>query len=87
MAEAVRSAPTSLAPSPDEATASQAALGGVVDFQVTPPSGDVRMPEGEPRRRLLATANRTPSAEQATEVQFATGERVGFQAAPELVEV
>ena len=86
MAAAVSSTPTSLLPSADDATASQISNGGVVEFQVFPPSGEVIIPEGEPRRKALEAAIWMPSAEQATEVQFANGERVGFQETPELVE-
>ncbi len=85
-AAAVLSIPTSLLPSADEATARKASMGGVVAFQVAPPSGEVIMPSGEPRRMALEAATRVPSAEQATPVQLANGERVGFQLAPELVE-
>ena len=70
----------------DEATARKASRGGVVEFQVLPPSGEMIMPEGEPRRSALAPATRVPSAEQATAAQLADGERVGFQLPPELVE-
>ncbi len=86
MAEAVRLTATSLVPSAEEATARKASSGGVVEFQEAPPSDEVIMPEGEPRRKALEPATRVPSAEQATAVQFANGERVGFQLAPELVE-
>ncbi len=86
MVEAVRSAPTSLLPSADDAAAIKASLGGVVDFQVAPPSGEVITPEGEARRRALEAAIWVPSAEQETDVQFADGESVGFQEAPALVE-
>ncbi len=86
MVEAVILAPTSLLPSADDATARKASVGGVVEFQVVPPSGEVMTPEGEPRRKALAPAIWMPLAEQATEVQLANGERVGFQVAPELVE-
>ncbi len=87
MDAAVSSAATNLVPSADEATASQASVAGVVlDFQVVPPSGEVRIPDGEPRRKALAPATWRPSAEQATATQFAKGDAVGFQAAPEFVE-
>ncbi len=80
------SAPASLPPSADDATAIQASVGGVVELQLVPPSAEVIMPEGDPRRKALAPATWAPSAEQATEVQFANGERVGLQEAPALVE-
>ena len=87
MADAVPSIPTRLAPSADEATASQASVaGGVLDFQVVPPSGEVTTPEGEPRRNALEATTWMPSAEQATQVQLADGDKVGFQVVPELVE-
>ncbi len=86
MAEAVKLIPASIMPSAEEATARKASRGGVVEFQVAPPSGEVIIPKGEPRRKALEPATWLPSAEQATAVQFANGERVGCQLAPELVE-
>ncbi len=86
MAAVVSSAPTSFIPSAEDATPRKMSCGGVVEFQVVPPSGEVITPEGEPRRKALEPATRTPSAEQATAVQLADGERVGFQLTPELVE-
>ncbi len=87
MVEAVLSAPINWFPSADEATAIQPSVAGmVVAPHVVPPSGEVKMPEGEPRRKEAAPANRMPSAEQAIPFQLAKGERVGFQLPPELVE-
>ena len=86
MASALASAPTSLLPSAEDAIATQASLGAVVNTQVAPPSGEVKMPAVLPRRMALAPANWVPSAEHAMEVQLSDGDAVGLQVAPELVE-